>query len=400
MKTLKLRIKDKHAKVLIQLASEANFVWNYVNELGYKHLQRTGKFFSAFDIAAYTKGASKSGLSLHSQTIQAITEELVTRRKQFKKAKLNWRVSSPNSPKKSLGWIPFKASGIQYQNGQVKYAGHWFSLWDSYGIKNHNVKTGSFVQDSRGRWYICLVVETPESSQINEGKTPVGIDLGLKDFATLSSGQKIEAQRTYRKYEQKLGMAQRANQKQRTRAIHAKIKNIRSDFQHKLSRQLVNDHTAIFVGNVNAEALAKTKLAKSVLDASWSAFRTMLKYKSQQAGVWFEEINEAYTTQTCSYCGSRDSSPKGRAGLGIREWTCQQCGTLHDRDVNAAKNILAAGHCRLAVGILVPLRLALPPKQCFVVAQVEEDVNFQIAESEPFGLSANGVGVERSIRGC
>jgi putative transposase len=243
-------------------------------------------------------------------------------------------------------------------------------------------------------------VETPESSQINEGKTPVGIDLGLKDFATLSSGQKIEAQRTYRKYEQKLGMAQRANQKQRTRAIHAKIKNIRSDFQHKLSRQLVNDHAAIFVGNVNAEALAKTKLAKSVLDASWSAFRTMLKYKSQQAGVWFEEINEAYTTQTCSYCGSRDSSPKGRAGLGIREWTCQQCGTLHDRDVNAAKNILAAGHCRLAVGILVPLRLALPPKQCFVVAQVEEDVNFQIAESEPFGLSANGVGVERSIRGC
>ncbi len=122
MKTLKLRIKDKHAKVLIQLASEANLVWNYCNELSYKHLQRTGKFFSAFDIATYTKGASKSGLSLHSQTIQAIAEELVTRRKQFKKAKLNWRVSNPKSPKKSLGWIPFKASGIQYQNGQVKYA--------------------------------------------------------------------------------------------------------------------------------------------------------------------------------------------------------------------------------------------------------------------------------------
>ena len=79
-----------------------------------------------FDIAAYTKGASKSGLSLHSQTIQAITEELVTRRKQFKKAKLNWRVSNPKSAKKSLGWIPFKAAGIKCQNGQIKYAGHWF----------------------------------------------------------------------------------------------------------------------------------------------------------------------------------------------------------------------------------------------------------------------------------
>ena len=356
MKTLKLRIKDKHAKVLIQLASEANFVWNYCNELGYKHLQRTGKFFSAFDMAAYTKGASKSGLSLHSQTIQAITEELVTRRKQFKKAKLNWRVSNlettnPKSPKKSLGWIPFKASGIQYQNGQVRYAGHWFGLWDSYGLSKHKVKTGSFVQDSRGRWYVCLVVDTPEPTQTIEGKTPVGIDLGLKDFATLSNGQKIEAKRIYRKYQQKLGIAQRANKKNRTRAIHAKIKNIRSDFHHKLSRQLVNDHAAIFVGNVNAKGLAKTKLAKSVLDAGWTAFRTMLKYKCENAGVWFEEVNEAYTTQTCSCCGSRHNSPKGRAGLRIREWTCQGCGTAHDRDVNAAKNILAAGHCRLAGGI-------------------------------------------------
>ena len=351
MKTLKLRIKDKHAKVLIQLASEANFVWNYVNELSYKHLQRTGKFFSAFDIATYTKGASKSGLNLHSQTIQAITEELVIRRKQFKKAKLNWRVSNPKSAKKSLGWIPFKASGIQYQNGQVKYAGQWFSLWDSYGLSKHKVKTGSFVQDSRGRWYVCLVVDTPAQPNMTEGKTPVGIDLGLKDFATLSNGQKIEAQRTYRHYQQKLGMAQRANQKQRVKSIHAKIKNIRSDFLHKLSRQLVNDHAAIFVGNVNAKGLAKTKLAKSVLDAGWTAFRTMLKYKCENAGVWFEEVNEAYTSQTCSCCGSRCDSPKGRAGLGIREWTCQGCGTTHDRDVNAAKNILAAGHCRLAGGI-------------------------------------------------
>jgi IS605 OrfB family transposase len=353
MKTLKLRIKDKHAPVLVKLAQEVNLVWNYCNELCFKHLQRTGKFFSAFDVQKYLTGATKSGLSILSETIQVITEELVTRRKQFKKAKLNWRVSNPKSSKYSLGWIPFKARGITCQNGQVKYAGHWFGLWDSYGLSKYKVRCGSFNQDSRGRWYVNLVVDTPEPAITTEGKTPVGIDLGLKDFATLSNGQKIEAKRTYRQYEQKLGIAQRANQKQRARAIHAKIKNIRNDFLHKLSRQLVNDHAAIFVGNVNAKGLAKTKLAKSVLDAGWSAFRTMLKYKCDHAGVWFEEVNEAYTTQTCSCCGSRDSSPKGRAGLGIREWTCQGCGTTHDRDVNAAKNILAAGHCRLAVGIPV-----------------------------------------------
>ena len=350
MKTLKFRIKDKHCKVLIQLASEVNLVWNYVNDLGLKHLQRTGKFFSAYDIAKYTAGASKAGLSLHSQTIQVVTEELVTRRKQFKKAKLKWRVSNRKSPKKSLGWIPFKKSGIKYQNGQVKYGNQWFSLWDSYGLSKYNVKTGTFVEDNRGRWYVCLVVDNAPIVK-SKGKTSIGIDLGLKDFATLSNGEKVEAQRTYRLYEKKLAIAQRARQKQRVKAIHAKIKNIRNNTLHQVSTNLVRNYAAIFVGNVNAKGLAKSKLAKSVLDAGWSAFRTMLKYKCENAGVLFDEVNESYTTQTCSCCRSRDSSPKGRAGLGVREWTCQQCGTLHDRDVNAAKNILALGHERLAVGI-------------------------------------------------
>ena len=339
--------------MLNDLARQVNLIWNYVNDLGLKHLQRTGQFFTAFDIARYTKGTSKE-CDLHSQTIQAITEEYVTRRKQFRKAKLKWRVSNPKSARKSLGWIPFKASGIKYQNGQVKYAGKWFGLWDSYGLSKYDIKTGCFTQDARGRWYVCLVVSNAEKLE-SAGKTAIGIDLGLKDFAAITDGdnhQKIQAPKHYRTLQEKLGKAQRARNKKRVRAIHAKIKNSRNDFHHQLSTRLVKENAAIIVGNVNAGKLAKTRMAKSVLDAGWTAFRTMLRYKCEDAGVWFEEVDEKYTTQSCSCCGSRLSSPKGRAGLGIREWTCQDCGTVHDRDLNAARNILALGHERLAGGIL------------------------------------------------
>jgi putative transposase len=88
-------------------------------------------------------------------------------------------------------------------------------------------------------------------------------------------------------------------------------------------------------------------MAKSVLDAGWSAFRTTLQYKCADAGVWFEEVNEAYSTQTCSCCRNR-TGPQGVAGLGIREWQCEVCGTAHDRDINAAKNILATGLLNVA----------------------------------------------------
>ncbi|HEX8894917.1 MAG TPA: transposase [Terriglobales bacterium] len=109
---------------------------------------------------------------------------------------------------------------------------------------------------------------------------------------------------------------------------------------------------AIFIGNVNVSALARTRMAKSVLDAGWSLVRTMLQYRSDCAGVWFEEVDEAYSTQTCSCCNRR-AGRKGREGLGVREWACPECGAYHHRDINAADNILAAGRRRLAVEIPV-----------------------------------------------
>jgi transposase len=110
---------------------------------------------------------------------------------------------------------------------------------------------------------------------------------------------------------------------------------------------------AEFTRGATKEGLHLHSYAKSVHDAGWSAFRTMLRYKCDFAGATFAEVNEAFSTQTCSACDSR-SGPKGIAGLGIRVWTCSECGTVHDRNVNAAKNILAAGRRRLAEGIPAP----------------------------------------------
>lgn len=325
-------------------------VWNFVNELSHTHTQRTWQFFSAYDLQKYTTGACKEGLKVHSQTVQGITDEYVTRRKQFKKSKLRWRVSGGS--RKSLGWIPFKAGTVTYKNGQLRYVGQFFSLWDSYGLADYKLRSGTFSQDARGRWYANLCVEVEE--QKSDGTSSIGIDLGLKDFATFSTGEKIEAQRIYRGAEQSLAIAQRANKKGRVKTIHAKIGNRRKDFLHKLSTRLVSQNGAIFVGNVSASKLAKTKMAKSVLDAGWSAFRTMLQYKCDNAAVWFEEVNERYTTQTCASCGVIPaSSPKWLAGLNKRDWECCECGAVHDRDINAAINIRARGHSRLAVGIPV-----------------------------------------------
>jgi IS605 OrfB family transposase len=340
-RVLRLRLKDKHASELQQLAREVNFVWNYSQDLALKVFERERRFMSAFDIARYTRGATKEGLALHSQTVQAVSEEYVLRRRQFKKVKLRWRVS--RGARRSLGWIPFKASAVRYRGGQLFLSGvsQPLSLWDSYGLAGYALGAGTLSEDARGRWYLNVTVKVARAVR-SASSQAVGIDLGLKEFATMSDGRQAESHRFYRDLEPALAVAQRARKNQRVRALHAKIANRRRDALHKLSSQLVKGFGAIFVGNVNASGLAQTRMAKSVLDAGWSAFRTMLQYKCDDAGVWFEEVNEAYSTQTCSCCGSR-TGPKGVAGLGIRRWECSSCGTLHDRDINAARNILATG---------------------------------------------------------
>ena len=346
--TLKVRVRDKHAKELRHQAAAVNYVWNYVNQLSSRSIRERGHFLSAYEIQKYTKGAGKL-LGLHSQTIQRVSVEYATRRKQSRKQRLAWRKS--NGVRRSLGWIPINTGAAKWRNGQVFFHGQHYKVWDSYGLSQYQFRSGCFTEDARGRWYFCVAVSMKTRQRC--GNSSVGVDLGLKDIATLSNGQKLEAGRFQKDLEQKLAIAQRARKVQRVRAIHAKIRNRRHDYLHKFSRQLVNDNALIVVGGVSSSSLVKTKLAKSVLDAGWFTLKTLLQYKSEHAGGVFIEMQEAYTTQTCSCCGAiSNNSPKGRTGLGIREWTCE-CGVTHDRDINAARNILALGHERLAGGIPV-----------------------------------------------
>jgi len=359
IKTLSVRIRDKHARVLNRMAFDVNQVWNAANadsdELSWVAIPEVGYMncgTSAFELMKDLKGIRKQrDMIIDSTAVQETIAVHAKARKQFKKNKLNWLCSG--GARRALGWVPFKSGAAKWVSGQIRYAGHYFNCWDSYGLSQFDFRSGCFSQDSRGRWYFNIVVHVEaETRQAECGQ--IGIDLGLKTTATCSNGDTLERQDYYRNSEVKLGIAQRAKDKNRAKAIHAKIKNRRKDAIHKFSHKLVKENSLIVVGNVSASGLAKTKMAKSVLDAGWAMLKTQLEYKSIATQGVFLEVNESYTTQTCSCCGCiSSSSPKGRSGLGIREWTCAECGTTHDRDMNAAKNILALGHKRLAVGIPV-----------------------------------------------
>lgn len=337
IRTLRVRIKDKHASVLRKMAREVNTVWNYTNELSSRSILERRKWLTAYSIDPYLVGAVHTFDFIGSDTIHETAHHYVAKRDAARRRRLRWRRSRGSN--RSLGWVPFKGRSVKYHGGQIVFAGHRFGLWDSYGLSNRQFRAGSFTEDARGRWYLCVAVSV--SRDPSTGTKEVGIDLGLKTAATMSDGTRIDG-RWYRELEPKLAKAQRARNKKRVAAIHAKISNRRKDRFHKTSSRLVTECKAIFVGDV--AGMNQTRMAKSVYDAGWRSFKVMLEYKCQQAGVTYREIDEAFTTQTCSCCGEiPDSSPKGRAGLGIRDWVCDGCGAHHDRDVNAARNILRLG---------------------------------------------------------
>ena len=211
------------------------------------------------------------------------------------------------------------------------------------------------IRDAAGRYFASFVVQTDpaaDAERFGDSGRAVGIDLGLAAFAVLSDGTKISAPRFLRRAEKKLRRLQRAHSrkqkgsrnKERSRAAlaraHAAVADRRADFCHQVSTMIIGENQAVYVEDLCVAGLGRTRLAKSVHDAGWSAFVAMVEYKAARYGRTFARTGRFEpTSQLCSACGVRD----GPKPLSVRTWTCAACGTVHDRDVNAARNVLALG---------------------------------------------------------
>jgi transposase len=349
MLTFKYRVKDATiGKHLNRYAIAGNQVWNFcvATQRTAESRRKAGltvRWPSAFDLIKLCTG-SGTELGLHSDTVQTICRQFVASRDLHRRCP---RFRASFGPKRSLGWVPFIPRAVKVEAATVRYMKRSFHFWKSREIDGE-LKAGSFVQDARGRWYVSFHCEVTDGLQTGNGK--IGIDLGLKTLATCSDGSKVEALRHYRQYEKALAVAQRAGNKRRVRAIHAKIGNARRHHIHERTTEIVRNNQFIAVGNASPSKLAKTRMAKSILDASWAMLKTQLAYKARRHNAVFFEVDERFTSQTCSRCGTIPaSSPKGMGALGIRHWTCSCCGYSHDRDVNAAQNILRVGLERQAL---------------------------------------------------
>ena len=339
--TYKFRIKDAATgKHLARHAVACNQVWNYCTATQ-REAERRWKMGSHvrwptdFDLGRLCTGVSFD-LGLHSDTVGATCRQFIRSRDLHRKCP---RFRSSFGSKRALGWIPFINRAIKVDEDSVTYLKRRYRFWKSREIKGQ-IRAGAFVEDARGRWYVTFQCEVEDDLACGNGE--IGIDLGLKTLATCSDGHEVPALRHYRQYEAQLAKAQRTGNKRRVRAIHAKIANARRHHLHVASTRLADQNSLIVVGNVNAARLAKTRMAKSIMDAGWSTFRGMLRYKLARRQAVFLEVDERYTSQTCCECGSL-AGPKGLKGLGVRQWECSECGVHHDRDVNSARLILRSG---------------------------------------------------------
>ena len=231
--------------------------------------------------------------------------------------------------------------------------------WSRTIPRGAKVKSVTVSKEPSGRYFISFLCEDSVAQKIKTDKT-IGLDWGLKDFITTSDGEKVISPKHYRQSEKKVAKAQRdlsrkqKGSKNREKArvkvakAHAKVANQRKDFLHKLSSTIVHENQVICVEDIAVKNLSRNRhLSKSIMDSGWGEFVRQLEYKSQWYGRALVKVDRFFpSSKTCSHCGCI----KDHLDLSERNWTCSDCGVVHDRDYNASVNIKAEGTAVLARG--------------------------------------------------
>ncbi len=343
-RTVRVKVRPESAPWLNAAAIEVNQVWNWANEVSAKAARPyfgKPKWLNGFDLCNLSAGATKFMAHIGADTIQRVCTEYALKRRAAKRIRLRWRVSC--GAKRSLGWVPFKAASLRRKGKSFRFCGKTFRVFDRGYLADHKFSDGCFAQDSVGDWYLCVPMQRSVKLSVAPRES-VGIDLGLKTIATTSDGEKLEAGRWTHEYAEKLARAQRRGHKKQAKRIHRKAARCRADALHKFSRNMIDRYQNIIVGDVSSLKLVQTRMAKSVLDSGWGMLKTQLQYKGQQAGRSVQVVGERYSTRGCGNRGAL-TGPKGVGQLVVRLWVCTACGDTHDRDVNAARNILAGSRC-------------------------------------------------------
>jgi len=342
-RTCRLKVKHEAYPWLNAAAVEVNQVFNWANatsiDAADRNRRANARFLSGFDLCNLSAGATEFFARIGADTIQRVCTEYAAKRRAAKRVKLRWRVS--RGAKRSLGWVPFKAASLKCKGSSLRFANKVFRVFERERLEGVKWRDGCFAQDAVGDWWLCVPVEIP-GAQSTAPREAVGIDLGLKDIAVTSDGERLEAGRWTHGLGGKLADAQRRGHKKHAKRIHRKAARCRANALHKFSRKIVDQYQNIIVGDVSSLKLVKTRMAKSVLDSGWGMLKAQLQYKGKHAGRSVQVVSERNTTGTCSSCGAF-SGPRGVNELHVRSWICSGCGDSHDRDVNAARLILLRG---------------------------------------------------------
>jgi len=345
---------------LRQFAGARRFVWNWGLARKREYYQATGKTLThnalCRELTALKSLPETLWLrEMHSQSLQQALRDLEYAFQAF------FRRVQSGEPKKGFPTFKSKKTDpLRFRMPQrVRITGSFLRVPKIGLIKVivHRpmaglTKSATFKQEPDGHWYVCLVAEQRASDRRPRPvREHVGVDVGLKSFGVLSNSETITNPRFYRTQMRKLARAQRAlsrkqkdsrnrgKARRKVARLHHKIANQRKDFLHKLSTDLVRRFDLVSIEDLSIRGLARTKLSASVLDASWGMFRQFLTYKTERQDRYLMIVGRFFpSSKTCSACGTINAN----LVLADRSWSCI-CGAVHDRDLNAARNIDAEG---------------------------------------------------------